>query len=394
MPAAPSCSAVASVIELSAGAWATNVAAFRGVLGPGRRLGAVLKGNAYGHGFFEVLSLAHASVDVLYVIAPTEALAVREWEAKAGVAPRRVVVLGAASTDECVALAAAGVEVVAAGPDFREVPPALREAGVTLDVHVHLDSGLGREGFTLAQVEAGEADFFAGAADVLAVRGVMSHFANTEDVTEQSYATSQLETFSAAHALLVQRVRPGVDLERHFAASAAALVLPASRYDVCRVGIGLYGLWPSTETRLSAKVVLGEVPRLEPVLTWRTPSQEVKWLRAGSYVGYGCTWRCGADTRVAVLPLGYYDGYPRLASGKAHVLVRGRRCPVLGRVMMNHLIVDVTHAVPDEAPLTATLVGRDGDESISAETLAGWAQTIHYEAVTRLGSHLRRVVVS
>jgi alanine racemase len=96
---------------------------------------------------------------------------------------------------------------------------------------------------------------------------------------------------------------------------------------------------------------------------------------------------------VAVLPVGYWDGYPRLASGKAHVLVKGRRCAVLGRVMMNHLIVDVTHAVPSEAPLVATLLGRDGDEGLSAEVVSGWAQTIHYELVTRLGAHVPRVLV-
>ena len=96
---------------------------------------------------------------------------------------------------------------------------------------------------------------------------------------------------------------------------------------------------------------------------------------------------------MAVLPVGYWDGYPRLASGKAHVLVNGRRCAVIGRVMMNHLIVDVTHATKDDQQVVATLLGRDGEEQVSMETIAGWAQTIHYETMTRLGPHLRRVVV-
>jgi alanine racemase len=225
------------------------------------------------------------------------------------------------------------------------------------------------------------------------VRGVLSHFANTEDVTEQDYASTQLANFDAGVALLQSRAGVKSDVQRHFAASAAALVLPPSRLDVVRVGIAMYGLWPSAETRLSARVVLGSVPTLEPVLSWKAPSQVVKWLPAGSFVGYGCTWRCAADTRVAVLPVGYWDGYPRLASGKAHVLVNGKRCAVLGRVMMNHLIVDVTHATSNDAPVVATLLGRDGDESVSAETIASWAQTIHYETMTRLGPHLRRVVV-
>jgi alanine racemase len=119
----------------------------------------------------------------------------------------------------------------------------------------------------------------------------------------------------------------------------------------------------------------------------------VKWLPAGSYVGYGCTYRCSEATRVAVLPVGYFDGYPRLVSGKAHVLVNGRRCPVVGRVMMNHVIVDVTRATHDERPVVATLIGRDGDEHLHIESVADWAQTIHYELATRLGAHLKRTVM-
>jgi alanine racemase len=384
---------LASWIELSARAYASNVAAFRALAGPGRRLGAVLKGNAYGHGLAQVLPLAHGAVDVLYVITPGEALRIRAWEREAARAPMPVLVIGAVTPEDCVALAREGVAVVAGDVDFAHVPAALRAAGLRLDVHVHLDTGLGREGFTQQQLAAGAADFLREATDVLAVRGVLSHFANTEDVTEQRYALEQLAAFEAACALLAARAGLPPGVERHFAASAAALVLPASRLDVVRVGISLYGLWPSTETRLSARVVLGELPTLEPVLSWRVPSQAVKWLPAGSSVGYGCTYRCEAPTRVAVLPVGYWDGYPRLASGHAHVLVNGRRCAVLGRVMMNHLIVDVTHATADERPVVATLLGRDGPERLTAETLAGWSQTIHYETLTRLGPHLERRVV-
>jgi alanine racemase len=381
---------LASWLELSQHAYATNASVFR-ALGA-HRLGAVLKGNAYGHGLVEALTLAHPRVDSLYVIRPHEALAIRAWEASTQAARRDVLVLGAVTAAECVELARAGVAVVAASLDFREVPAALSAAKAPkLSVHVHVDTGLGREGFTPDQVAAGACDFLKD--EALSLEGVLSHFSNTEDVTEQDYAREQLRRFEVSAAELERRL--GVSrLVRHFAASAAALVLPPSRLDVLRVGISLYGLWPSTETKLSARVVLGQVPTLEPVLTWRAPSQVVKWLPAGSFVGYGCTWRCSAATRVAVLPVGYWDGYPRLVSGKAHVLVNGQRCAVLGRVMMNHVIVDVTHAVKDEGPLVATLLGRDGDEVISAETLAGWAQTIHYELITRLGPHLRRVVVA
>ncbi len=391
MTSPPVPAAVASWLSLSETAYAQNVAAFRALAGGKGKLGAVLKGNAYGHGFFEVLGLAHGRVDWLYVVTPGEALAIRAWEKEQQKERRAVLVIGATSPDEHVSLAKEGVAVVVGDESFQAVPKLLRSARVTLEAHVHVETGLGREGFTADQLAGRAAQLLSDAKDVVAVKGVMSHFANTEDVTEQAYAHQQLAAFDRGVAALQAKGVLGAQVHGHFAASAAALVLPESRFDVLRVGIGLYGLWPSTETRLSAKVVLGgQLPRLEPVLSWRCPSQVVKWLEAGSYVGYGCTYRCGAATRVAVLPVGYYDGYPRLASGKAHVLVNGKRCPVLGRVMMNHLIVDVTHAVTSEAPLVATLLGKDGEEQVSAEALAGWAQTIPYELVTRLGAHLAR----
>jgi alanine racemase len=385
-------------LELSASSLRHNVEVFRALEaaagGPRRLLGAVLKGNAYGHGFQETLPLIHPRVDVLYLISPQDGLAVRAFERAQGLQPRQVLVIGAIGPEEAVALAREGVDAVVADSSWAEAGALLRAAKLErpLRVHVHIDTGLGREGFTLEQLPR-DTGFLSEYRDVFDVVGVLSHFSNTEDVTEQAYALAQLDAFETGQARLVEQLKPARPLQRHIAASAASLVLPRARYDALRVGIAMYGLWPAVETRLSARLVLGEVPTLKPVLSWRCRSQAVKWLPTGSYVGYGCTYRCSEPTRIAVLPVGYFDGYPRLVSGKAHVLVNGRRCPVLGRVMMNHVIIDVTRATTDERPVTATLLGHDGDETVSAESLATWAQTIHYEVVTRLGAHLRRVVV-
>jgi len=384
--------AEASWLEVDAKALAHNAAVFREVLGPAERLGGVLKGNAYGHGFAEVLPLAHAACDALYVIEARDALAIREMEARTGAPRRQVLVLGAVDAQEAVDLARAGVEVAITDAGQARFLPALRAAGVRLRAHVHVDTGLGREGFTAAEMPAG-LTWLASGRDAVEVAGVLSHFANIEDVTEQTYAGQQLAAFEEG----TNKVRAALSLkgplERHIAASAAALLLPQARHDVVRVGISLYGLWPSSETRLSARAVLGRVPELRPALSWRCRSQLTKWLPAGSFVGYGCTYRCPVDTRIAVLPMGYADGYPRLLSSRAHALVRGQRCPVLGRVMMNHVVIDVTRATPGDESVTATLLGRDGDEQVSADQLATWAQTINYEIVTRIGAHLRRILV-
>ena len=384
--------AEASWLEIDASALAHDAKVFREVLGSGVRLGGVLKGNAYGHGFAEVLPLAHAACDALYVIEARDALAIRAFEARLSAPRREVLVLGAVNADEAVELARAQVDLALTDSGQARFVPALRAAGVRLRGHVHVDTGLGREGFSVDELPSA-LSWLAQARDAIEVAGVLSHFANTEDVTEQDYAARQLSAFEEG-ARRVRAASGAGSLERHIAASAAALLLPQARHDAVRIGISLYGLWASSETRLSARALLGRVPELRPVLSWRCRSQLVKWLPAGSYVGYGCTYRCPVATRIAVLPMGYYDGYPRLLSSRAHALVNGQRCHVLGRVMMNHVVIDVTRAAQQgEGPITATLLGRDGDEQVSADQLAVWAQTINYEIVTRIGAHLRRIVV-
>lgn len=382
--------AQASWLEIDAAALRHNAAVFRSALGPSVRFGGVLKGNAYGHGFAQVLPVAHAACDALYVIDPLDALAVRAFEQQSSAPRRQVVVLGAVGAEEAVELARAGVEVALTDVGQARLLPALRAHGQKLRVHVHLDTGLGREGFTLPDLPLalGLVEQAAGSLEVV---GALSHFANIEDVTEQDYAASQLAAFDDGVRRLAGAPFVAAQLERHIAASAAALLLPAARQSAVRAGISFYGLWASSETRLSARALLGRVPELRPALSWRCRSQLTKRLPAGGYIGYGCTFRCPSDTRIAVLPVGYFDGYPRLLSGRAHVLVSGQRCAVLGRVMMNHLVVDVTRVAAEE--VTATLLGHDGEEHLPAEQLAAWAQTINYEIVTRLGPHLRRTVV-
>jgi alanine racemase len=170
--------------------------------------------------------------------------------------------------------------------------------------------------------------------------------------------------------------------------------LPESSFNIARVGISLYGLWPSKEARISARVIWPEIPKLSPVLSWKCKSQSIKKISQGSFIGYGCTYRTDRDLKICLLPIGYYDGYPRMLSNKAFVLVNGKRCQVLGRIMMNHIIIDVTEAVSsEESSVVATLIGTDGKETISVETIAAWAETIHYEIIARVGAHLKRVVV-
>jgi alanine racemase len=277
-----------------------------------------------------------------------------------------------------------------------------------ISVHIHFDTGLGREGFLAC-------DWCQAVAALLAtgrfrVCGCMTHFANTEDVTRQDYAKQQIRAFGEFYDQLVEFLKErGLPLpERHLAASAAALVLPAALADVVRIGIGAYGLWPSNETRLSFAMTAdrggqaqtsggsSQDVELRPVLSWRVRSQSIKQLDRGQFVGYGCTFRCERETNVAVFPVGYADGYVRQLTSHAYVLIEGHRCPVIGRVMMNHIIVAVSPQIDLRGKnfVTATLIGSEGDERITADDLANWSGTINYEAVTRIGVSIKRVIIA
>lgn len=386
----------ASWIELSKKAFENNVKNYRKELGPHQLLGGVLKGNAYGHGFNQVVELLHTWLDVMFVINPVDAFEIRSFERKRDMPAKRIVVLGCVSLQEAVQCAQLDIEVVIDGVHWekraQDMQAAMKSNPTALRCHIHIDTGLGREGFTLENL-AQKISFLKKSLSILKPMGIMSHFSNVEDVTNQDYAESQIKNFDLACDIATRTLNLDHHLERHIGQSASTMIIPESRYDLVRVGISLYGLWSSSETKLSAKVTHPVLPALKPALSWKCTSQLIKSIQANSYIGYGCSYKAPHDLRIGLLPVGYFDGYPRMLSNKAHVLVNGHQCKVLGRVMMNHIVVDVTDATQDESPVVATLIGSDGSEVITVEQIAGWAETINYEVVTRIGPHLKRLVV-
>jgi alanine racemase len=179
----------------------------------------------------------------------------------------------------------------------------------------------------------------------------------------------------------------------HTACTAAALLFAPTHFTMLRTGIGLYGLWPSRETFISCREKGGSVPDFRPVLSWKTRLVQKKLIPEGTFVGYGCSYRTTRPTVLGVLPVGYADGYDRALGNRAHVLIRGRRAPVIGRICMNLTMIDLTDVPGAGLEEEVVLLGRSGDERISAETMAEWAGTINYEIVTRISSLAPRRVV-
>jgi alanine racemase len=201
----------------------------------------------------------------------------------------------------------------------------------------------------------------------------------------------QLELFKRALVLLEQQgLRPRL---AHSACSAAALLFDDTHFNMARIGISSYGLYSSKETLVSVRQSGREPMPLQPVMTWKTRIAQVKRIEANQSIGYGRSYKTTRVTDLAVLPVGYANGYDRGLSNKAHVLVRGQRAKVLGRVMMNMIVVDVTDIAGSTAGDEVVLLGLQGNENISAELMASWLDTINYEVVTRIEPFGPRFVV-
>lgn len=374
-------------IELSRQAYRHNLATFRQLIGPRCRLMAVVKANAYGHGLAPIASLAaETGVDALGVNSIDEGAVIRQLGIRLP-----VVVLGYTPTSRLEQTLQLGLEPVLYNPEsLHGLQAAARNGGAQAPFHLKLETGVHRQG-VMEHDLPGLLDLVASLGN-LRLKGVSMHFANIEDTTDHSFARIQLENFSRMISVVAARL--GFRPEIHAACTAAAILFPETHFDMVRVGIGSYGLWPSKETYLATVLLKKEPPVLHPVLTWKTGVAQLKEVPADCYVGYGCSFRTTHRIRLAVLPVGYYDGYDRRLSSVGHVLIRGRRAPVLGRVCMNMFMADVTHIPEISLEDEAILLGGQLDERVSAEDMASLCHTINYEIVTQLGGHIPRVVVA
>lgn len=332
----------------------------------------VVKADAYGHGAAEVARAARQEdVPWLGVALPSEALALRA----AGDDGRVLAWLYAPGDPDLVPCVAQDVDLGVGSLDMLDsVARAAESAGRTARVHLKIDTGLGRGGCSPAQWE----ELLRRAVEdhTIEVVGIWSHLANA-DVPDAPETDEQIAAFE--HALHVA-ARAGVSPQvRHLASSGAALARPDARYDLVRLGIATYGIAPGPAIDMGP---------LTPVMTLRASVVATKRVPEGHGASYGLTWRAPRDTTLALVPLGYGDGLPRTARG-AQVAIAGRRYPIVGRIAMDQVIIDVGDdpVVPGDEVLVWG-PGHTGEPT--ASDWATWDDTIGYEIVTRLGSRVPR----
>uniref|UniRef100_A0A7C3YWP0 Alanine racemase n=1 Tax=Desulfobacca acetoxidans TaxID=60893 RepID=A0A7C3YWP0_9BACT len=363
---------VTSLVELAIDLTALrhNYLQLRRRLSPGTKVLAVVKADAYGHGLVPVArTLAAAGAEYLGVASLEEGLALRQ----AGLGVPVVLLMGIVPR-ESQAAAAADLEVVLYRPD---VAQALEEAGRSLGkkvrAHLKVDTGMGRLGLNPPEV----VPFLESLKNYshLEILGLISHLA-TADEADKAYTQRQLQEFMA---ILATARGLGWELPlSHIANSAALIDAPEAHFAMVRPGISLYGSPPAPGRSWGVD--------LKPVMTFATQVMQVKRLPPGSSVSYGRTYTTPDWCTLAVLPVGYGNGYPRLLSNRGEVLVKGRRAPIRGRVCMNLTMVEVSHIADVAVGERVTLLGEDGGDRLTADELAAWADTISYDIYCTLGS--------
>ena len=377
-------------VEIDAGALRHNARVFHR-LARGSKLMGVVKSNAYGHGLVECAKIfSKSGVDQFGVDDLDEALELR----KAGI-KLPIVVLGYTLSARFREAIKNNVSLTISSLD--SLRHCLQIANLKhLRIHLKLETGLNRQGVTESELlEHIDMSTFSRMLECCEIEGVYSHFAAAELANQNKYkkfCDEQMNKFDRMYNFIISNLVPSrykLAPIKHMAGTAATILLPRARYDLVRIGIGMYGLDPTSDP--SRPLVSGprsrgessgipEVSPLRPVLSWYAIIAQIKKVKNGECVGYDLTEGLKRDSKLATVPVGYWHGYPRALNGKGEVLVKGKKCKVIGRISMDMMTVDVTDVKNVKAGDVVTLIGKN----LSAEEVATKAGTINYELVTRI----------
>jgi len=351
-----------------------NLQQIRAKVGAQVKILSMVKANAYGHGAVAVAkTLLAAGGDALGVATLDEGIELR----RSGIGAPIIVVAGVYGDQLEQFISHSLTPVIYDLSGLTELEAAVAKRGATLDIHLKIDTGMGRLGLRADEIDSWLP--ILDALKVIKIAGVFSHFSTAESV-DGDYTKKQLEIFTG---VVTSMRAAGIKALFHFANSAATITQPAAYFDMVRPGIMLYGAYPSP--------AMAQQITLKPVLSWHTKILQLKKVPAGTSISYGQTFITKRESLIATLPVGYADGYQRVLSNRGQVLVRGKRAPVAGRVCMDLTMLDVTDIRNVQQGDEVVLLGRQGDAEITGDEMATWANTISYEIFTSIGARVPRI---
>ncbi len=361
-----------SYAKIDLGKFVTNLKKLSEHVKPARLI-LVVKADGYGHGAYEIAKAAlKEGYDFFAVAFAFEGVELR----KKGI-EGRILILNYISEEEWKAVLK--YDLIPTIYDRDSLNALLRTTKKRIKVHVGVDTGMGRLGYRAEEC----VDFIKEVMKAEELEGLYTHFA-TAGERDKSYTRYQYSRFSS----LLNRLKDeGIDIPLiHTNNSAAAIDLPEYANDYVRVGIATYGLYPSEEVNRDSV-------KLEPILSWYSTVSFVKTIHKGESVGYGREYIAKEDRKIATITVGYADGYSRALSNKAFVLIRGKRCPVVGRVSMDQITVDVSEVAGVDKGDECVLIGKQGGEEITADEIAKWRGTVNYEVLCNISKRVPRIYV-
>lgn len=371
-----------SYIEISKENLIHNIKQFRSLLKGNTKIAAVIKANAYGHSDIEITKIANPYVDYFQVDD------IEELERVSKLTKKPVLVFGYLNEEGI--RKAIKLKAIISAFDLIHILKINHIACLLktkIKVHVAIDSYLGREGIMPNQVE----NFIVEIKKMknIELDGIYSHFANIEDTMNFTHAENQINMYHKCVEIFKKNGFPKI--KTHISATSGILVYEKgnSLHNIVRLGIGLYGMWPSEHLEYLNKKKI----TLKPVLRWITHVAQIKILPANHPIGYGLTYITKKMTKIAVIPQGYADGLPRALSNNGEVLIKGKRAKILGRIAMNMMVIDISYVknvLPEEE---VVILGKQGKNEITAEQIAKESDTINYEVITRISALLPRVIV-
>ena len=342
---------------------------------------SVVKSNAYGHSLIDFSRATESlGVDWFGVDSIVEAESLR----KAGL-KKPILVLGYTLENKIETAFKNNISLTISDFSTLENLKNIKIRGYKLKIHIKIDTGMHRQGFFVSEIPS--VIKILKSQPTIILEGVYTHFSSAKNPAFPFTTFSQIEQFKKAIGLFESAGFKG--FIKHAAATSGTIIFPQSHFDLVRIGIGLCGLWPSKETKEAFK---REV-KLEPVLSWKTILGQIKSLSKGNKVGYDLTETLSRPSRVAILPIGYWHGFPRLLSGIGKALIKGKEAKVIGRVSMDMVSVDITDIKNAKVGDEVILIGKSGKLEISVDDLAHLSDTINYEIVTRLNPLIKRIVV-
>lgn len=377
-----------SVIELSQSALDNNIAFIRNNLGANVKMSSVVKGNAYGHGIGDFVPMAEkAGIDHFSVFSSDEACQVKEVCSP----DTDIMIMGWMDEHDKDWIIESGLEFfIFQVESLKETIERARRLGIKAKIHLDLETGMNRIGLNRRQLRQ-SLPYLKENSDYLELKGVCTHYAGAESIANHVRVQKQITKFNKAYKWLLQQdIRPET---RHTACSAAAVAYPKTQMDMVRIGILQYGFWPSKETQIHyLHTSKNKINPLMQVIRWRSRIMSLKTVKQGEFISYGTTYMALEKKKIAIVPVGYSQGFSRSFSNQGRVLVNGQRVGVIGMVNMNMLIADVTYLENPKLGDEVVMIGKQGDNKITVSSFGELSDQVNYELLTRLPSRIIRVI--